>query len=401
MEQAVGGSEPKPRLRREAKGMIVLSYTVDAALLLVFLTGSIPAKFAVALLAAGMLVRGVLLDLFGHLLRAAFRSPLPLLKGATRFAKQRDASLERPQVHICASTWSRERSSLEADLAHALSSSQLQLHYQLKLDIATGTPRGTEASLHWQHPNYRKLLSADLMRIAEDCGLILPLGARVINEVCRQASVWQRQGISPVRIAVDVSATQFRQPDFAQQLREALQSNSLEPSCLELELTEATLMSNAEKSVSMLEQLSRLGVSIAIDAFGTSYSSMTYLQRFPVNKLKIDHSFIRHLDSNPGNASIVRAIISLAHGLRLEVVAQGVESRAQLDLLRLMGCDQYQGPLEGPALAAADMRRLLIGTSTGLHANTSTSLHANTSTGLHANTGTGLRANNVIRLVRR
>jgi EAL domain-containing protein (putative c-di-GMP-specific phosphodiesterase class I) len=140
---------------------------------------------------------------------------------------------------------------------------------------------------------------------------------------------------------------------------EALSSNSLDPSSLEIELTEATLMSNAEKSVSMLERLSELGVVVAIDDFGTGYSSMSYLQRFPIDKLKIDRSFIRDLNSNPDDASIVRAIISLAHGLRLKVVAEGVESAAQLELLKRMGCDQYQGFLRGAAVPASDMQALL------------------------------------------
>jgi diguanylate cyclase (GGDEF)-like protein len=255
---------------------------------------------------------------------------------------------------------SRERLTIEADLRHALANSQFQLHYQPKTDIATGKTRSVEALLRWQHPTHGIVMPGDFIAIAEDTGLILPIGAWVIGEACRQARAWQLQGLSFLRVAVNVSPTQFRQTNFPQMVREALQSHSLDPSYLEIELTEATLMSDAEKSVAMLEHLSRLGVLVAIDDFGTGYSSMTYLQRFPIDKLKIDRSFIRDLDSNPDDASIVRAIISLAHGLRLKVVAEGVESAAQLDLLRRMGCDQYQGFLRSAAVPASEVPRLLL-----------------------------------------
>jgi diguanylate cyclase (GGDEF)-like protein len=254
---------------------------------------------------------------------------------------------------------SRERLVIEAELRHAIGKSQFQLHYQPKIDIATGKVRSVEALIRWDHPTRGLLLPDQFLPTAEDTGLIVPLGEWVIREACRQASHWQVQGLPFLRIAVNVSFTQFRQPNFPNVVREALESNSLDSSYLEIELTEKTLMNNAEKSAVMLDQLSRLGVVVAIDDFGTGYSSMNYLQRFPVDKLKIDLGFIRDLETNPADASIVRAIISLAHGLRLKVVAEGVESAGQLDILKRMGCDQYQGFLGGAAVPACEIEGLI------------------------------------------
>jgi diguanylate cyclase (GGDEF)-like protein len=255
--------------------------------------------------------------------------------------------------------FSRVRLAIEAELRHAVSHGEFQLHYQPKIDIDGGEIRSVEALLRWQHPVRGRMMPGEFIAIAEDTGLILSIGEWVIREACRQTRQWQLQGLPFLRVAVNVSPMQFRQANFLQVVSEALSSNSLDPSSLEIELTEATLMSNAEKSVSMLERLSQLGVVVSIDDFGTGYSSMSYLQRFPIDKLKIDRSFIRDLNSNPDDASIVRAIISLAHGLRLKVVAEGVESAGQLELLKRMGCDQYQGFLRSPAVPAGEVEAIL------------------------------------------
>jgi diguanylate cyclase (GGDEF)-like protein len=263
---------------------------------------------------------------------------------------------------------SRERLSIEADLRQAIARGQFELHYQPKIDIASGMTRSVEALLRWEHPARGRMMPSEFIAIAEDTGLILPIGEWVVREACKQARLWQQQGLPFLRVAINVSPTQFRQSGFPNTVREALLACSLDPSFLEIELTEATLMSNAERSVAMLEQLSRLGVLVSIDDFGTGYSSMTYLQRFPIDKLKIDRSFIRDLESNPDDASIVRAIISLAHGLRLKVVAEGVETAAQLEILRRMGCDQYQGHLRSPAVPAAQICGLLNPSTTNVDA---------------------------------
>jgi diguanylate cyclase (GGDEF)-like protein len=256
-------------------------------------------------------------------------------------------------------SFSRERLVMEAELRHAMANSELYLHYQPRVEVGSGAVRSVEALLRWQHPRRGCVMPGEFISIAEDSGLILPIGDWVIREACRQARSWQLQGLPFLRVAVNVSPVQFRQLNFCKVVSDALEANSLDAAYLEIELTEATLMTTAETSVVMLEQLSQLGVVISIDDFGTGYSSMSYLQRFPIDKLKIDRSFISNLMSNSSDVSIVRAIISLAHELKLKVVAEGVESAEQLALLDQMGCDQYQGFLRSPAVAPAEVQALL------------------------------------------
>jgi diguanylate cyclase (GGDEF)-like protein len=253
--------------------------------------------------------------------------------------------------------FSRERLEIEAELRFALAKGQLVLNYQPKIDIATGEMRSVEALIRWRHPKRGTILPGEFIPIAEESGLIVEIGDWVIREACRQAREWQQRHLPFLRVAVNVSPLQFRQANFVKKVNAALQEYSLDPTYLEIELTEATLMSNAETSVALLEQLSEIGVVVAIDDFGTGYSSMSYLQRFPIDKLKIDRSFISDVASNAGDASIVRAIISLAHGLRLKVIAEGVESEEQLGILKGMGCDQYQGFFRSAAVPAAEIER--------------------------------------------
>jgi diguanylate cyclase len=255
--------------------------------------------------------------------------------------------------------FSRERLEIEAELRSALSRGQLTLHYQPKIDIATGEMRSVEALIRWRHPTRGIILPGEFIPIAEESGLILEIGDWVVREACRQAREWQQRQMPFLRVAVNVSPLQFRQANFVKKIHAALQEHSLDATYLEIELTEATLMSNAETSVALLEQLSEVGVVVAIDDFGTGYSSMSYLQRFPIDKLKIDRSFISDVASNAGDASIVRAIISLAHGLRLKVIAEGVESEEQLGILKRMGCDQYQGFFRSAAVPPAEIERFV------------------------------------------
>ena len=254
--------------------------------------------------------------------------------------------------------FSRGRLEIEGEIRQALKLDQLALHYQPKVDVVSGEVRSVEALIRWHHPTRGKILPGEFIPIAEESGLILEIGDWVIQEACRQAGIWQSQKMPFMRIAVNVSPLQLRQGNFVEKIRAALREHSLDPTYLEIELTEATLMSNAQTSVALLNELSELGVIVAIDDFGTGYSSMSYLQRFPVDKLKIDRSFINELAVNPDDASIVRAIISLAHGLRLKVIAEGVESEAQLRILRRMGCDQYQGFFRSEAVPAGEIERV-------------------------------------------
>jgi diguanylate cyclase len=203
------------------------------------------------------------------------------------------------------------------------------------------------------------LLPADFIPIAEECGLLDSIGEWVLGEACRQAKLWQRHANRPIRVAVNLSPSQFRLGSLVEMVRRALMSAELEARFLEVELTETALMSNAEESIYILESLSRLGVLISVDDFGTGYSSMSYLRRFPIDKLKIDRTFVKEMTTRPEDASIVRAMVSLAHSLNLKVVAEGVETGDQLALLQQLGCDQYQGFHFSAALTAGEFDRLI------------------------------------------
>jgi diguanylate cyclase (GGDEF)-like protein len=252
-----------------------------------------------------------------------------------------------------------ERLSLENDLRRALELGQLELHYQPKVDIGTNRIRSAEALLRWRHPSRGLVPPNVFIPIAEETGLIVPIGEWVLRQACRQMRAWIDSGMSPVRVAVNLSATQFRHVDLVAVVRSALDQVQLQPGYVELELTESAIMDDAEESAATLEILSTMGVHISIDDFGTGYSSLSYLRRFPLDKLKIDRSFVRDLLSNPDDVSIVKAIISLAHNLRLRVVAEGVETAEQLSYLRELGCDQYQGYYCSPAVPAPAFEALL------------------------------------------
>ena len=252
-----------------------------------------------------------------------------------------------------------ERLALENDLRRGLELGQLELHYQPKVDIATNRIRSAEALLRWRHPTRGLVPPNVFIPIAEDTGLIVPIGEWVLRQACRQVRSWIDSGMSPVRVAVNLSAKQFRHVDLVAVVRSAIEEAQLQPGYVELELTESAIMDDAEKSASTLEILSTMGVHISIDDFGTGYSSLSYLRRYPLDKLKIDRSFVRDVMSNANDASIVKAIISLAHNLRLRVVAEGVETAEQLGFLRELGCDQYQGYFCSPAVPAAAFEALL------------------------------------------
>ncbi|HEY9380831.1 MAG TPA: EAL domain-containing protein, partial [Burkholderiales bacterium] len=237
----------------------------------------------------------------------------------------------------------RARIELETGLRSALVHDEFELHYQPKVDMHTGAITSLEALIRWRHPQRGLVAPLEFIPLAEETGLIVPIGRWVLREACRQNRAWQDKGSLPLRIAVNLSANQFRDPDLQKSVEQALAEAGLEPACLELELTESIVMANAEKAEQILTGLSDLGVHISIDDFGTGYSSLAYLKRFPLNKLKIDRMFVRDISNNLEDVAIVRAIISLAHSLRLKVIAEGVETEDQLGVLRTLNCDEYQG----------------------------------------------------------
>ncbi|HWX30620.1 MAG TPA: EAL domain-containing protein [Steroidobacteraceae bacterium] len=252
-----------------------------------------------------------------------------------------------------------ERVQLESDLYSAVTEKQFELYYQPKVDTQSGDVRSAEALIRWVHPVRGVVSPAEFIPLAEECGLIGAIGGWVIREACRQARAWQLDGVPPLRVSVNLSASQFRDSGLVDSIRSALDDAGLEARFLEVELTESAVMSDPEQSIAILEQLSAMGVLVSVDDFGTGYSSMSYLRRFPIDKLKIDRVFINEIVSRPEDASIVRAIVSLAHSLRLKVVAEGVETPAQLDFLKTTGCDEYQGYHFSRPLPAAEFERLI------------------------------------------
>jgi diguanylate cyclase (GGDEF)-like protein len=235
------------------------------------------------------------------------------------------------------------RVQLESDLHQAVSSKQFELYYQPKVHTKSGVVRSAEALIRWRHPERGMIPPDQFIPLAEECGLIGAIGEWVVREACRQARAWQDSGLSPMRVSVNLSPSQFRGGGLIHSVRRALEETGLDAQFLEVELTESAVMSDPEESIAILEQLSAMGVLVSVDDFGTGYSSMSYLRRLPIDKLKIDRVFINEIVSRPEDASIVRAIVSLAHSLRLKVVAEGVETPAQLDFLKAVGCDEYQG----------------------------------------------------------
>ena len=197
--------------------------------------------------------------------------------------------------------------------------------------------------------------------IAEERGLIVPIGSWAIEEAARQAAIWQNSIGLSIPIAVNVSAVQFRQKDFVEQLGNSVRKHGIAPNCLELELTESTIMHDAETTVEILKKLHEMGFRMSIDDFGTGYSSLSYLRRFPIGKIKIDQSFVRDVTNDEGAASVVTAIIGLARSLKLEAIAEGVETKEQLELLRQKGCDKAQGFLFSRALAPDEFEKLVLG----------------------------------------
>jgi EAL domain-containing protein (putative c-di-GMP-specific phosphodiesterase class I) len=256
----------------------------------------------------------------------------------------------------------RERMDLESQLRYALGAGQLSLDYQPQCG-ADGSIFAFEALMRWQHPVLGSVSPTRFIPIAEDSGLIVPMGEGALREACRQAAAWRRAGRPELRVSVNVSALQFNRPDWVDTVRSALEEAQLAPEALELEITESLLLDDVRESSDSLFKLRELGVGVAIDDFGTGYSSLSYLHKLPINKLKVDQSFVREIGmgSTQGweDAPIVRTIITLAHSLGMAVVAEGVETEAQRQLLLRLGCEGLQGFLLHPPMDAVRAGALL------------------------------------------
>ena len=236
-----------------------------------------------------------------------------------------------------------ERQTIEEGLRRASERREFVLHYQPKINLATGTISGAEALIRWRHPTRGSVSPADFIPVAEQCGLIRPIGAWVLREACEQAQAWLDAGLPATSVAVNVSAMEFRADSFLDDLFAILRETGLDPGSLELELTESVLMKHAASTASILQTLRESGIRVAIDDFGTGYSSLSYLRKFPVDAVKIDQSFVRQISAAGDDTTIVKAVIGMARGLKLKVIAEGVETLEQLAFLRAYRCDEAQG----------------------------------------------------------
>jgi diguanylate cyclase (GGDEF)-like protein len=252
-----------------------------------------------------------------------------------------------------------ERLIMERKLRFAASQGELNLCYQPLYGAQDGELVGAEALLRWSHPELGTLPPSEFIPLAEDTDLVIEIGEWVLGAACRQAKAWQDEGLPIPRVAINLSARQFMQPDFTDTMARVLEMTDLAGHHVELEITEDTLMSNASQTIDTLHALKALGVHLSVDDFGTGYSSMSYLKQFPIDRLKIDRSFVHDVDTDPDNAAISQAIIAMAHSMHLKVVAEGVETPAQAEYLRAQRCDEIQGYLLSRPLPAAELTAML------------------------------------------
>jgi EAL domain-containing protein (putative c-di-GMP-specific phosphodiesterase class I) len=252
-----------------------------------------------------------------------------------------------------------ERFDLEHRLRKAMDLNEFQLYYQPQLDIHSRKIFGVEALIRWMHPNKGLLSPKAFIPLAEETGLILPIGEWILRTACAQNKAWQIKGFEPMLVTVNISGIQFKQKNFVETVTKTLDNTDLDPRYLGLELTESILMETTEATITTLKELKALGVRISLDDFGTGYSSLSYLKRFPIDTIKIDQSFVRDIHTDPDDKAIVNAIIAMTHSLNLRVVAEGVETVQQLLFLHKQGTDGMQGYLFSPPLPTDSLTQLL------------------------------------------
>ena len=263
--------------------------------------------------------------------------------------------LYRPEMNVN----SAGRLGMEVELRHALERNEFELHYQPQIHVRTGEIVGMEALIRWNCKTLGRISPADFIPLAEDTGLIVPIGEWILREACAQCKAWERAGLDPFVVSVNIAAPQFRRSNLLQLVSTVLAECGLDACWLGLEITESSIMKHAEQTIKTLFDLREIGVAIAIDDFGTGYSSLSYLKRFPVDKIKVDQSFVRDISTDPNDAAIVSAVIAMSKQLGIKTVAEGVETVAQLEFLTRLECDDYQGYLFSKPIPAAEVAPLI------------------------------------------
>jgi EAL domain-containing protein (putative c-di-GMP-specific phosphodiesterase class I) len=258
---------------------------------------------------------------------------------------------------------------METNLRNALKNGEFLLHYQPKIDLASNKIIGVEVLIRWKHPELGFISPAKFIPHAEKTDLIIAVGDWVLYTACKQNVQWQIEGIPPIRISVNLSGMQLKRSDQVENVARILAETGLAPYLLELELTEGVVMENAEVTINTLNKFKEMGIKLSIDDFGTGYSSLSYLKRFPIDTLKIDQSFVKDITTNPDDEAIASTIIAMAHNLRLKVIAEGVENKEQLDMLRNKNCDEVQGYYFSRPVSEDDLKELLRHNTAGLNLN--------------------------------
>lgn len=284
------------------------------------------------------------------------------------YRAKRNGKNRYEKVRVDVSAGAFEKLLLENSLRKAIEREELILHFQPQINLKTNTVTAVEALLRWNHPELGMISPGDFIPIAEETGLIVPIGDWVLRTACEKGKQWQREGLPPLRVAVNLSAIQFLQKDLIEKIDKMIDTTSFDPHYLELEITENMVMQDVHSAINTLRKLKERGIHISIDDFGTGYSTLSYLKEFPVDTLKIDRSFIKDIDTNPSSIALTKAITTLAHDLNLKVIAEGVENYKQLSLVKKQSCDAVQGFYYSEPLSDGQINRFLRGNYTQIKA---------------------------------